>query len=102
MNDEELSLHVTFDKAEELEASAETFLGCMIPRTWTRTRKAMTGSGDNSFSVTFGLFAHGNMAGITRATDQLPNTCKYLNGCLKQWRPESKVKWTSFSRSMNT
>eukprot|EP00439_Symbiodinium_sp_Y106_P019042 s1768_g2.t1 len=76
--------------AEELEASAETFLGCMIPRTWTRTRKAMTGSGDNSFSVTFGLFAHGNMAGITRATDQLPNTCKYLNGCLKQWRPESK------------
>ena len=29
-------------------------------------------------------------------------TCRYLNGCLKQWRPQSKVKWTSFSLSMNT
>ncbi|CAE7259372.1 GIP, partial [Symbiodinium sp. CCMP2456] len=81
--------------------TAEAFLENMNPRTWTPTRTASTGTSPTSFSISFGLFAHGNMAGLTRATRQMPLTCQYLNGCLKQWRPESKVTWTSFTIGLN-
>ncbi|CAE7347134.1 RE1 [Symbiodinium sp. KB8] len=83
-------------------ASAEKFLMCLHPRTRTPSRAAMKGCGTSSYSVTFGLYAHGNMSGVTRATRLYPVMCQYLNGCLKQWRPDSSTRWTSISLSLNT
>ena len=45
--------------------TAENFLSCLIPRSWARTRSAMQGTSPDSYAVTFGLYAHGNMSGIT-------------------------------------
>ena len=116
MNEPETLFHVTFENAAEIEslakllirdekydyASAEKFIMCLHPRTQTPSRASMQGNDPGSFSVTFGLYAHGNMSGLTRATSLYPATCQYLNGCLKQWRPDSSTRWTSFSLSLNT
>ena len=116
MNEPETLYHVTFENAAEIEslaqllirdekydyASAENFIMCLHPRTKTPSRASMQGNDPGSFSVTFGLYAHGNMSGLTRATSLYPATCQYLNGCLKQWRPDSSTRWTSFSLSLNT
>ena len=116
MKEIEGSYHVTFENEAEIEsiakilireekydyASAEKFLMCLHPRMQTSSRAAMQGCGTSAFSVTFGLYAHGNMSGVTRATNLYPATCQYLNGCLKQWRPDSSTRWTSISLSLNT
>ena len=116
MKEIENAYHVTFENEAEIEsmaqllireekydyASAEKFLMCLHPRTRTPSRAAMKGCGTSSYSVTFGLYAHGNMSGVTRATRLYPVMCQYLNGCLKQWRPDSSTRWTSISLSLNT
>ena len=116
MKEIEAAYHVTFENEAEIEsmaqllireekydyASAEKFLMGLHPRTRTPSRAAMKGCGASSYSVTFGLYAQGNMSGITRATRLYPALCQYLNGCLKQWRPDSSTRWTSISLSLNT
>ena len=89
---DDLAYHVTFENNEEIEAlakillrdgkydfeTAERFLTCLVPRRWAKTRATMAGTSPESYAVTFGLFAHGNMAGITRATFLCPWTCHVL------------------------
>ena len=54
-----------------------------------------------SFVMTFGFYVHGPMSGITRATSQYPQVCRYVNACVAQWFPQESPTWTSVSVSCN-
>ncbi|OLP98763.1 hypothetical protein AK812_SmicGene18752 [Symbiodinium microadriaticum] len=51
--------------------------------------------------LTFGLFSHGNMHGLTRKTHDFPFLCRYLNLFGKFHLKEHGAHWTSFSISVN-
>ena len=51
--------------------------------------------------VTFGLYAHGPMQGITTSSYEMPNVCEYLNSWVSTIVPESFC-WTSLSVGVQT
>ena len=51
--------------------------------------------------VTFGLYAHGAMKGITTSSNEMPTVCQYLNKWVATVVPES-FRWTSLSVGVQT
>ena len=51
--------------------------------------------------VTFGLYAHGPMQGVTTSSHEMPNVCTYLNNWVATVVPEN-FRWTSLSVGVQT
>ncbi|CAE7435674.1 unnamed protein product [Symbiodinium sp. CCMP2592] len=64
-------------------------------------RQAWDVTEGGSFVLTFGLFAHGNQYGLTRATVDYPILCSFINKCVEQWFPSGTHSWTSVSILVN-
>ena len=72
----------------------------------TGTRDVLICKRKDAGALAFGLYAHGNMFGITRATLEMPNFVKYINAwfCSKFPKKATEipgVSWTSFSINVN-
>eukprot|EP00439_Symbiodinium_sp_Y106_P014973 s9774_g2.t1 len=65
------------------------------------SRQALESARKGSFSVTFGLYAHGNQFGITRATVEYPVLCEFVNKCIRGWSTGEDHSWTSVSILVN-
>ncbi|CAE7368895.1 GIP [Symbiodinium sp. CCMP2592] len=66
----------------------------------TSRRSFMEKKVRDSFTIGFGLYAHGSQAGVMNATFQLPNFCRYLNRWMQAWAPPD-AKWTTLSLIVN-
>ncbi|CAE7325309.1 RE1 [Symbiodinium microadriaticum] len=65
------------------------------------TRGVWSDARASSLSLTLGLFAHGNQYGITRATLEYPQLCRFVNRCVAHWFPGQDKRWTSISLLLN-
>ncbi|CAE7207895.1 GIP [Symbiodinium sp. CCMP2592] len=65
-----------------------------LRQAWDTARKG-------SFSLTFGLYAHGNQLGVTRVTHEYPTLCEYVNRCVSAWFGRDEFSWTSVSILLN-
>ena len=68
---------------------------------WNRSRRMPLDEKKAGGYLTFGLFSHGNMHGLTRKTHDFPFLCRYLNLFGKFHLKEHGAHWTSFSISVN-
>ena len=68
---------------------------------WNRSRRLPLDEKKSGGYLTFGLFSHGNMHGLTRKTHDFPFLCRYLNLFGKFHLKEHGAHWTSFSVSVN-
>ena len=68
---------------------------------WNRSKRLPLDEKKPGGYLTFGLFSHGNMQGLTRKTHDFPCLCRYLNSFGKFHLKEHSAHWTSFSVSMN-
>ena len=68
---------------------------------WNRSKRLPLDEKRAGGYLTFGLFSHGNMQGLTRKTHAFPCVCRYLNAFGKFHLKEHSAHWTSFSISMN-
>ena len=64
-----------------------------IPRGQLKTKRNLAKQ-PCAIYITFGLYAHGAMYGVTRNTEQFPNVVRYLNSYLKK-HCGGEAKWTS-------
>ena len=65
------------------------------------TRDIMKPQGKQSGIVTFGLYAHGPMAGVTRATQEMAKVCRFVNQWISSLVPSS-FTWSSVSIGVQT
>ncbi|CAE7352648.1 RE1, partial [Symbiodinium microadriaticum] len=79
----------------------ESIIALMIPKSTSPTRTLSSPGRKRSFSLVFGLYAHGSYFGCTRDTRQYPQVCRYFNECLRRLAPESSSRWTSFTVLVN-
>ena len=79
----------------------ESIIELMIPRSSSPTRSLSSPERKRSFSLVFGLYAHGSYFGHTRDTRQYPQVCRYFNECLRRLTPEGPTSWTSFTILVN-
>ncbi|OLP85639.1 putative transposon protein [Symbiodinium microadriaticum] len=93
----------------EQEEYAQSFYECdqllhqlaTVGAAWNRSKRLPLDEKRAGGYLTFGLFSHGNMQGLTRKTHAFPCVCRYLNAFGKFHLKEHSAHWTSFSISMN-
>ncbi|CAE7354183.1 unnamed protein product, partial [Symbiodinium sp. CCMP2456] len=66
-----------------------------------KMRNVMKPQGKQSGIVTFGLFAHGAMNGVTRSTQEMPQVCRFINRWIKSLAP-SEFTWSSVTIGVQT
>ncbi|CAE7706187.1 GIP [Symbiodinium sp. CCMP2456] len=91
------ALAETYNMAKDYSMNAmEDLLGQLRAAHAVPQRKFMTQKNSTSFSVSYGLYAHGSQSGIMNSTFQNPRLCQFVNRWLRHWAP-STARWTTFS-----
>ena len=64
-------------------------------------RDVLRPNGKQAGAITFGLFAHGLMMGVTKASQEMPNVCRCVNRWVASFVPENYT-WSSITIGVQT
>ena len=87
-----------------LERKDWSFAACenlilQIPLKPVKKHRRMLGTQPATYLL-LGLYSHGNHYGVTKRSQQLPQTCNYLNQCMRHWK-QGEVDSSSLVISVN-